>query len=493
VNERDFEERLRDGLQRRLAVPEPPARLFGHVGRLGVGDPRAAVEWRPSRGGRRRAGRVSLRRGRGARVVLELAAGLAVVGAIGAGLVLRPMNAPLPPAAATATNVTAPPTGRPGQSPSTTVSVLASQATAWQGSPARIVAGGRRDSVGWMMTHDPVKLLVTSDSGTSWRDVTPAQLAGKFQLLGVDDTAGPRYATFLDPHHGWFYYDEHVGTGNVNYAHYLYRTTDGGTTWSGTAIPAASPSLPVGLQVLDAGHLVAHFRGARNQLWASADGGSSWALMADVPVGPATAFPDRGLKFLTPLEGWGILGTNQLTRTTDGGKTWKSATLPYDAPSYSLDVVSYPGEFPGREPTESAGQLLFTAEISSPGQSGTSSNALVTWLSLDGGANWGVFATRQLGDGVELGVSLDWIVLLHTASLRLEFIYIDDLSVRSAADVSKLCKAGSDCPISLVLSAWPDQIWLTRLAGASSPATSYLYGTSDAGRTWQPLMGAPQP
>jgi photosystem II stability/assembly factor-like uncharacterized protein len=493
VNERDIEARLRDGLQRVLP-PEPPASLFGHVGRLGVGDPQAAVEWRHSRGGRRVAGPVSLHMGRGARAFLELAAGLAIVGAIGAGLVLRPMNGPLPPAAPTATRMSAPPTGRLGQSPSTSVPVPASPATAWQGPPARIIVGGRRDAgFGWMVTHDPVKLLVTADNGASWRDVTPAELADKFQALGVDGAAGPRYVTFLDAQHGWFNYDERVGTGNVNYAHYLYSTTNGATTWSRAPIPAAPEALPVGLQVLDASHLIAHFRGARNQLWASADGGSSWALMADVPIGPATAFPDRGLTFLTPLEGWGILGANQLTRTTDGGKTWKSARLPYDATSYSLDIASYPGEFPGREPSNAAGQMLFTAVVSAAGQGDSISNALVTWLSLNGGASWGVYATRQLGGGMELGVSWNWIVLLHTASLRVEFIDIDDLNVRSTVDVSKLCKVGSNCPISLVFSAWPGDIWLTRLAGASSPATSYLYGTSDAGKTWRPLMGAPQP
>lgn len=110
----------------------------------------------------------------------------------------------------------------------------------------------------------------------------------------------------------------------------LYRTYDGGITWS--ADPALNPAAyALSWSFPDAAHGWLLVRGARaNRLYRTADGGSSW-LDLGVPV-PA---PDQAFRvsFASAASGWldSLAAGPYLYHSTDLGRTWTKSALPAPA------------------------------------------------------------------------------------------------------------------------------------------------------------------
>ena len=228
---------------------------------------------------------------------------------------------------------------------------------------------------GWAMNSN--NILHTTDGGGTWFNATPAgmssmpassfflnDMTGWIVLSGADLTSGTLYRTtdggvnwnshpvpfssgsmqFLDPSNGWILVG--LGAGMSHMAVAVFRTSDGGNTWSQvfTDDPNAtgtSDTLPFvgdknGLTALDANH--AWVTGAEPvsdfiYIYATQDGGQTWSAQnPSLPAGFAgamtNAFPPR---FFSATEGAMRVGLYADTSATvlylshDGGQTWTAS------------------------------------------------------------------------------------------------------------------------------------------------------------------------
>jgi photosystem II stability/assembly factor-like uncharacterized protein len=160
----------------------------------------------------------------------------------------------------------------------------------------------------------------TTDGARSWvtLDTTP-------------DTAGVclRALSFVDRTHGF------VSASPVDAKPTVYRTADGGATWSSSTLPD-----PPGFQTAPGFALNAHAvvqlgttdyvtayglqpDGGKAYVFKSTDGGGSWVFAADVPnisVSVAFVTASRWLQVIAP---------GQSVETTDAGKSWHAYVSDY--------------------------------------------------------------------------------------------------------------------------------------------------------------------
>jgi photosystem II stability/assembly factor-like uncharacterized protein len=255
-----------------------------------------------------------------------------------------------------------------------------------------VQAGGLLDAThGWALTGQG--LLVTADGGSTWRDATPP---GGFE----SDLGNPKGVAFLDAQHGWVAMSEDFTSGtDPSYGRIdVWRTTDGGQTWTKAQLPKAvfnpfGEILPQGqFDFFDASHGFAFLsgnlaKGANDSdLFWTADGGQTWS--ADRPTGSGNVGIEGTVSFATANDGVIVnaLHGNGIVVTHDGGRTWADASL----------VV----------PPGSAGaQLFFAKPVYFDGRSGlvavdfqtdTGSNNRV-YRTLDAGSSWTDAATLPAG------------------------------------------------------------------------------------------------
>jgi photosystem II stability/assembly factor-like uncharacterized protein len=230
---------------------------------------------------------------------------------------------------------------------------------------------------GWALNDSNV--MRTIDGGGTWYNATPVGVSststtfffmnnttGWVLLPGSDPTSGTLYHTtdggtnwtsnlvpfsdgsmqFIDPNNGWILVG--LGGGMSHEAVAVFRTSDGGATWSQVftddpTAPVTSDSLPfvgdkTGLTALDATH--AWVTGAEPvsdfiYFYTTQDGGQTWSAQnPSLPAGYAgamtNAFPPS---FFSATEGVLPVGVYADTSATilylshDGGQTW-AASLP---------------------------------------------------------------------------------------------------------------------------------------------------------------------
>lgn len=191
--------------------------------------------------------------------------------------------------------------------------------------------------VGWAVTvtREPSvnELLRTTDGGLRWTDVTP--LNSSMQRIRVGHLA------VLNSRIAWVESDEPVQ---------IFRTVDGGRTWSPTSVPLfqaygnpTSYSLSGTLHFVDAhnGWLMIGVGAAGSMevdVHRTADGGRTWVKVAHTTTGnERSGLPfggdKSGIVFLNVTTGW-ITGYDvgcpgaYLFVTRDGGRTWRDQELP---------------------------------------------------------------------------------------------------------------------------------------------------------------------
>ncbi|GCE20755.1 WD40/YVTN/BNR-like repeat-containing protein [Dictyobacter kobayashii] len=182
----------------------------------------------------------------------------------------------------------------------------------------------------------------TSDGGTSWQDVTPAQASGTI-LGGYVFNGLQLLIASADP--------------NSTAPATISRTTDGGYTWQNSAFPAQHllPD-PRRMSFINdhEGWAEVPFQGATGNdlvaIFHTTDEGQSWQPISQTPLGPALPVPrtfpfahhKSGLTFVNNSTGWATVFTDgilQLYATHDGGATWQGKTLSLPVPDVGSSML----------------------------------------------------------------------------------------------------------------------------------------------------------
>jgi len=178
------------------------------------------------------------------------------------------------------------------------------------------------ENEGWLLSGG--RLFRTANSGETWQNITPPQAGALAQ------------AAFVDAQRGWA--AEVSGRGQV----LVWRTRNGGANWDSgeLPLPAGQPVSEVWLDFWDAetGVVSVKFAGganfSRGLLFKTGDGGASWTLANLPAAGP--------VRFVTPEFGWLAGGPlhGDLYVTRNGGFTWQAQ--PVVAPGSGLAVAQLP-------------------------------------------------------------------------------------------------------------------------------------------------------
>ncbi len=243
-------------------------------------------------------------------------------------------------------------------------------------SPGLVKIAMLDENNGWGISDTAV--LRTTNGGASWYNLTPAN-AGKLGFFVA--------SSFVDTQHAWIL----VPDQNDMLKGMLFRTSDGGVTWSGGAVPFGGGDM----HFLDAQHgwMMASLGAGAGSMGVSilqtGDGGVSWSqTYTNDPnqKDAGTSLPLGGLKDgLTPVDmqvAWlgGVTyapGVIYLYQTQDGGTSWTQATVKVPA-GYEQ------AQFETRGPTfVNPGTAYLPVSVSS--QNGV---MLVVYSSHDGGKTW---------------------------------------------------------------------------------------------------------
>ncbi|HVM73023.1 MAG TPA: hypothetical protein VMT91_14760 [Anaerolineales bacterium] len=241
---------------------------------------------------------------------------------------------------------------------------------------------------GWGLAIDGKgHVLRTVDGGSTWLDATPP---------GIGNIGLTTVLSVLDTNHAWV-----LVPGTDFFSGSLYRTRDGGLSWSSNTLPFGGAYL----QFIDSntGRALAE-RGARAgseavELFQTLDGGASWtSVFHDDPgqPGASDSLPLAGIKngmtFLDGNTGW-VTGSSMtdgdiyLYVTHDGGVSWSQQSVPLPAGYQAERSMPQAPVFFGKQ-----GFLPLTIYL--PGKA-----VLSFYTSLDGGATWN-------GDPAEAGKTI---------------------------------------------------------------------------------------
>ena len=329
---------------------------------------------------------------------------------------------------------------------------------------------------GWgIASNNGGAILRTGDSGTTWVNVTPSGLSGIGYSTGLS-VLDVNTAWALVPNTDYF-------TGR------LYRTSDGGLTWTSFDVPFGGGFL----QFLDAttGRLLAD-RGAGAgseavEMFQTSDGGATWlSVFNNDPTRPDSSgsLPLSGIKngmtFLDADTGWvtgtvPVNGEVYLYITHDGGVDWAMQTIPLPAMYVTYQYMPQAPVFFGDD-----GFLPLMIYVSNTPD-------LAFFTTHDGGATWS-------GDPTDAGQIVTpgqyaFADLLHGWSWN------GGANLYFTIDGAQ---TWSTLPASLDLSESLSQLVFVpgpaggftgwALTGVDDAGRTQLYKTTDNAATWTPLI-----
>ena len=443
------------------------------------------------------------RRRRRRRALAALAVSVALVAA-GVGLIVTDRGSGAPPAGQS-TGPSKVDTGSvPGARPRA--------ATPDPSAPAVSTIGLADPEVVWASSG--TGLFVSTDDGTSWRTVTPPNLADQDvagRMTGVDAVGTSNLWVVLEDVIGLVPFSQ--STDGSDRGEGIDRSTDGGRTWTFTPLPNCLQRCgPIQLSFVDAEHgfaTVSSSSGGEPELFVTHDGGVTWSRasappdLGSVVIGGPSAVPQ--LLFTSATEGWAVTGppvayrahiTNfggRLYRTTDGGSSWSVAPGLPKGVSFSLPTFVGPHD----------GVVLGDATT-------TARRAPSVYVTDNGGMTWSRRSLPTLervsdsagfyDDGGSLAsrfsaVSADqWLIDLGQKVYRTTdggrrwttFVPMQEWSTAAAAFSSPNFGVAAVLPLSC----------MTPASSPQRPATSCsttLVVTHDGGHDWAPVVGVAPP
>ncbi len=231
---------------------------------------------------------------------------------------------------------------------------------------------------GWALTTSSI--LKTTDGGSHWKDVTPAN-------TDINQSAKGQ---FMNTQYAWIAFrpaNQQEGSGIT-----MLRTIDGGLSWQQSSI-----NDPVVSQV-DVPHFINTKQGwlelsstpgagsARSDIWSSHDGGQTWTQLASnksthgLNLGYVTGISFRDTQIGIAAGNLGAGGDNavpSLALTQNGGQTWQTKSLPHLLGGYVNPLnISRPPVFFGNV-------VILPVNVTVQND-----NLLVLYRSNDGGLNW---------------------------------------------------------------------------------------------------------
>ncbi len=344
-------------------------------------------------------------------------------------------------------------------------------------------------SEGWLLANQT--LYRTKTGGQNWETITPP-------TLGM---SAIRAVTFLDAQTGWLISTQTDQVGASDFV--LSRTLDGGQNWQTSNLSLLGTNgikvraNAVYLYFLDSktGWLVIKNATSLNfstgSLFKTLDGGQTWTQFS-IPI----AAP---VYFVSPTIGWlaGGPAGDKLYRTQDGGQTWATQSIPVPALSTKQRLSYQLPKF------DDANNGLLPAVVTIGGQS-----EVQLYSTHNGGDSWSLAASVPMGREIAANTSLPMSMINANDALIVtpgnqSSAKILKLANGSASSVASPSNAAGIVELDMV----NEQVgWARTAAGRctltptlnsnsqTSPnvrkactSETSLLRTSDGGQTWQTI------
>ncbi len=332
-------------------------------------------------------------------------------------------------------------------------------------------------STGWVLSDSA--LAITSDGGATWSNMTPP---------GVDPSS-IQGVFFLDAQHAWLAAYRPGATDPTVADLRVYRTSDAGQTWSSTVVNSSADYQGVNqitayldFITTNVGWVEAFTSSSSNgpaaDLFRTTDGGSSWTKKS-IPVGGPIAF-------VTEMDGWVTAGlpNGSLDVTHNGGQSWNSETL--QPPAGFQSAQSIP-EIPA---FSTASPVAITSTFIQG-----DSNILALYKTADKGASWTLAGTASMGTPAgQVADPISTVAGGSYVAANLDGATVEDLT--ADGNVSKsVTTSGVPSRDGIDRVSFTSSFvgWALVLSGSCSgfktgcQQTSIVFQTTDAGKTWTQL------